>query len=149
MADLKGYEGLRDRFRALQGPAKMKLLGMATVREAKILVHRKTGTTGRSIHLASATAERATVTASAAAPFLEFGTRPHVITPKAARALRWAASPAGRRLTGSPRKGAAVVFATRVNHPGTKPYPFMVPGARKAIEVTGADVVVNVWNEAD
>jgi len=51
------------------------------------------------------------------APFVEFGTRPHVIKPKMRRSLRWAID-------------TGYVFAKLVHHPGSKPYPFF----RKAIE---------------
>ncbi|GAB6066019.1 hypothetical protein JCM9492_11110 [Aquifex pyrophilus] len=46
------------------------------------------------------------------APFVEFGTRPHVILPRRKRALRFI-------------KDGKEIFAKRVNHPGSKPYPFM------------------------
>jgi len=42
------------------------------------------------------------------APFVEFGTRPHVIVPRRARALRFIVD-------------HQLVFAKRVEHPGTKP----------------------------
>ena len=152
MAEIQGLPALNARLRAVEGsPAGMlKLLGLSTVREAKLLVHRKTGNLGRSIRIQGQTQTSVTVAAGAKyAPFVEYGTRPHEITPRAAKALRWAASPGGRRLSGSPRKGAAVVFAKRVHHPGTKPYPFLVPGAKRA--VAGAhlkDVVIDTWNSA-
>ncbi len=44
------------------------------------------------------------------APFVEFGTAPHVILPVNGKALFW--------------KGAAHPVR-KVNHPGTKPNPFM------------------------
>ncbi len=47
------------------------------------------------------------------------GTRPHVITPKRASVLRFEA-------------GGEVVFAARVNHPGTAPRPFLAEGAAAA-----------------
>ena len=146
-----GLSALQRRIAAVSRPqGVMKLLGLATVREAKLLVHRKTGNLGRSIHVSSVSESQATVVASVRyAGFVEHGTRAHEITPKAAKALRWAASPAGRRLSGSPRVGAAVVFATRVHHPGTKPYPFLVPGAKRAVGQSGLkDVVVKDWNDA-
>ena len=118
------------------------------MREQKLLVHRKTGNTGRSIHLAEVTASSATTEAGGAAEYLEFGTRPHTITPNARKALRFAASPGGARLTGSPRTGAAVVFAKVVHHPGTKPYPFMLPGAVAAVQAAGLEPIVNAWNAA-
>jgi len=150
---IQGLGALEKRMAALQGPLGVKVtrqLGLATVREAKLLVHRKTGNLGRSIRVQSATATSAIVVAGARyAPFVEFGTRAHEITPRARKALRWAASPAGRRLSGAPRKGAAVVFAKRVHHPGTKPYPFLVPGAKRAVAGAGLkDVVIDVWNQS-
>jgi len=45
------------------------------------------------------------------APYVEFGTKPHVIEPRNRRALRF---PVGERY----------VFARRVRHPGSRPYPF-------------------------
>jgi hypothetical protein len=151
MASLTGYAQLQARLHALGGTGDASLMrgiGAAVVREEKLLVHRKTGQTGRSIRVASSTPTSVTVEAGYAAPFLEFGTRPHTITPKAARALRWAASSSGRRLTGTPRVGAAVVFATIVHHPGTRPYPFMIPGAKIALSKVGADSIIRVWNGA-
>ena len=162
MADgnLQGYESLRRRIAAISGPVLgrdiMKTLAMATVMEAKRLEapHRKTGNLGRTIHEAEITDTTARVAASANyARFLEEGTRAHEITPNAKKALRWAASAGGRRLTGTPTKaaqaGGGVVFATKVHHPGTKAYPFMKPGAEKAIESAGlTDRIVARWNEA-
>ena len=51
------------------------------------------------------------------APFVEFGTKPHVIRPKKRHSLRWATE-------------EGYTFAKLVHHPGIKPYPFF----RKAIE---------------
>ncbi len=149
-SNVKGYEALQARMKAIGGtnPAFMRLLGLSAVREQKLIVRRKTGNLGRSIVLGAVTPKTVTTEARANyAAFVEFGTRPHEISPRAAKALRWAA-PGGARLTGSPRKGAGVIFARRVHHPGTRAYPFMVPGAQKAVEQSGADAVVRAWNEA-
>lgn len=51
------------------------------------------------------------------ASFVHDGTRPHVITPKSAKVLAF-------------RAGGTMVFASRVNHPGTKARPFL----RNALE---------------
>ena len=51
------------------------------------------------------------------APFVEFGTKPHVIKPKRRQTLRWATE-------------EGYIFAKLVRHPGSKPYPFF----RKAVE---------------
>jgi len=55
-----------------------------------------------------------------AAAFVTKGTRPHVIRPRTARALKF---------TGS---GGQNVFASKTNHPGTRPNPFMVRALRAA-----------------
>jgi HK97 gp10 family phage protein len=46
--------------------------------------------------------------------FVEFGTAPHVIVPRNAKALAFTV-------------GGKLVFAKKVNHPGTKGKPFMQP----------------------
>lgn len=46
------------------------------------------------------------------------GTPPHVIEPRRAKALRFTV-------------GGAVVFAVKVNHPGTRPNPFLTDAARE------------------
>jgi len=51
------------------------------------------------------------------AVFLHEGTRPHRIEPKRRRLLRWAAPLGGG--------GKGFAFARHVNHPGTKPDPFL------------------------
>lgn len=154
MADLKGYTELQTRLKAIEnqgmGPGALRMLGLSAVREQKLLVRRKTGTTGRTIHVSNVTQNTVTTQAAAAARWLEFGTKPHIIRPKVRRALRWAANASDRRLTGAPRVGTTnFAFATEVNHPGTKPYPFMLPGARKAISKAGLlDRIVEAWNKA-
>lgn len=154
MASVKGARQLQARLHAIGGPQAgrkvMQRVGLSTVREAKLLVARKTGNLGRSIHMGNVTDTSASVIAGARyAAYVEFGTRPHEITPNARKALRFAATAAGRRLSGSPRVGAAVVFAKRVHHPGTRPQPYLLPGARKA--VAGADLkgsIIEEWNGA-
>jgi len=46
------------------------------------------------------------------APFVEFGTRPHIILPRRKKALRFI-------------KDDKEIFAKRVRHPGSKAYPFL------------------------
>lgn len=154
MAEIQGMRQLQSRLNAISSPAfgrkAMNLLGLAAVREQKLLVHRKTGTTGRTIHVGPVTDKSVTTEAAAAARFLEFGTKAHLIKPKTRKALRWAANASDRRLTGSPRTGtSAFVFARVVHHPGTKPYPFMLPGAKIAVGKAGLlDTIVTTWNNA-
>lgn len=160
MAELLGYQQLQARLHAIgggqAGTSIMKTLGLSVVREAKLIVPRKTGNLGRSIHLQSASATQATVVASANyAGFVEYGTRPHTITPRVASVLAWAPGAAGgkfRRLTGSTRSGVAsssMIFAKSVHHPGTRANPFLLTGARLAVSRSGlANLIVQEWNRA-
>lgn len=151
--NIKGMNALQKRLRSIGSPGAtqrmMLFIGLAAVANAKVAVARKTGNLGRSIHTENLTATSVNVVASAKyAGYVEHGTRPHEITPRAKKALRFAASASGRRLTGAPRVGAQVVFAKRVHHPGTRAQPFLIPGARKAVADAGADVIVSEWNKA-
>lgn len=154
MAELKGSRELSARLTAISAPQNMTrmlgLLGLAAVREQKLLVHRKTGVTGRSIHVGTVTEHSVTTEAQAAARWLEFGTKAHLIKPKHGKMLRWAANASGRRLTGTPKTGATdFIFARVVHHPGAKPYPFMLPGAKIALRKAGLlDSIVTSWNNA-
>lgn len=128
----------------------MRALQLSTIAEANKLVPRKTGNLARSIGPGRLTDTEAQVVARARyAVFVERGTRPHVIRPKNRKALRFAAGPGGRRLSGRPRVGAGVVFARIVHHPGTRAHPFLFPAARNAVEKGGLkDIVIAEWNGA-
>ena len=147
---VKGLSQLLSRFSAIQPNAKlMRNLALQAVREQKLQTERfrKTGNLGRSIMVGVVTDKYAETKATANyAAAVELGTRPHIIRPRNKKALAFA--PAGRRLSGSPRTGSSVVFAKKVNHPGTKAQPYMVPGATKAVRELGADFVVKAWNDA-
>jgi hypothetical protein len=155
---LEGGDELSRRLHAIDDPH--KLLGklqLDTVAEAKRLVPRKTGTLGRSIMPGIFTGSSALVHARAGyAAYVEKGTRPHVIKPRNARSLRFPAPGVSTTLGGRARSGevrrlgaGAFVFAGKVNHPGTKPQPFLLPGAKKAVARGGLKgVVVKLWNEA-
>lgn len=68
------------------------------------------------------------------AVYLEYGTRPHAITPVRARVLRF-------------EVGGEVVFTRLVHHPGSKPNPFL----RRTTDKTMRKVPstwMNVWEEA-
>ena len=57
------------------------------------------------------------------AKYVEYGTPPHIIRSVNAKALSWKSESVG------PRGGKKqdVVFAKQVNHPGTRPQPFIRP----------------------
>ena len=145
---IKGIPELQTRLSRLKpSPELMRELGLSAIREQKQLVPRKTGNLGRSIGLGSITPTAVVTRATAAyAAFVEFGTKAHTIVPRVRKALRFAPGGSGR-LSGAPRSGGPVVFARRVRHPGTKPHPFMVPGARAAVAGIGLkDTIVRLWN---
>lgn len=171
---IRGYAQLQARFAAISGPVAttqlMKQLGAAAIREQKLLErpHRKTGITGASIRLGPVTASSVVTEVGGAGTYLEFGTRPHEITPNAKKALAFASQGLVNerfgtqanifRLSGALRVGAmrkfgnaAFVVVKSVHHPGTKASPFMVPGAQAAIQKSGATVgaeIVKRWDAA-
>ena len=150
-AEVSGVPQLRARIEAIKPNAKLlRTIALSAVREQKLLAPRKTGNLGRTIHIGSVTPTRAETIASASyAAYVERGTKPHVIRPRNRKALRFPASSGDARLSGSPRSGGRVRFAKRVNHPGTKAQPFMVPGAQKAVEGAGLkSLVVKAWDDA-
>lgn len=153
---IEGYRPLQARLTAIgdtRGQARQ--LGLITVREAKLHVARKTGTTGRTIRLTRVTEDTATVEVAGAGPYLERGTKPHIIRAKPGKTLRWPAKGTpvtlgGRARTGAVRSlgNAAFRFASFVRHPGTKAQPFLIPAARKAIETVGLGQIIERWNRA-
>lgn len=148
---MRGLPQLQSRLRAIKPNREMMAaLGLSAIREQKLLVPRKTGNLGRSIGLGSITSTSVITQAGAGyALYVEQGTQAHDIVPRKAKALRWAAKGTAR-LSGAPRSGGPVLFAKRVHHPGTKAHPFMLPGARRAVEAIGGlkDIVVKLWNGA-
>ena len=150
-AEIRGIPQLRARIEAITPNRELlRTIALSAVREQKLLAPRKTGNLGRSIHIGAVTPTRAETIASASyAAYVERGTRPHEIRPRNRKALRWAASAADARLTGTPRAGGRVRFAKRVQHPGTRARPFMVPGAQKAVQAAGLKAtVIAAWDSA-
>lgn len=147
---VEGVPELKRRLRAIgDTEGLLRMLQLAAVAEAKRLVPRKTGHLGRSIVPGDIDRDSAIVKATANyAAHVEFGTRPHVILPRHARALAWPTG-GGRRLSGRARRGAQMAFAKRVRHPGTRPQPYLVPGAVAALRKGGfRALVVERWNRA-
>ncbi len=175
MGDLEGADGLRARLRALEsGTAGKRILGqlgLLAVQYAKEIVPRKTGNLGRSIRLGDVdvSGQRVQVLAGGHAARLgaagaqavgyaaavELGTRPHIIRPRAKKALAWPATSTGRRLSGTARTATqrgglgGMRFARVVRHPGTTAQPYLLPGAQRALREVGlAKAVIDVWNGA-
>jgi hypothetical protein len=138
--NIKGIPQLNTRLEAIKpSPGLMRELGLTAIAEQKRLVPRKTGNLGRSIGIGSVTATVVETVATAAyAAFVELGTRAHDIVPRTKKVLRF-----------KPKGATSVVYAKRVRHPGTRPQPFMLPGAQNAVRKVGfKDVVVKKWNDA-
>lgn len=134
---VKGLSQLLSRFAAISpNPRLMRNLALSAVREQKTLSPVRAGNLRRSILVGRVSDNYAETRATANyAAAVELGTKPHVIRPRTKKALRF-------------KSGGAVVFTKRANHPGTKAKPFMVPGAKKAVEDLGADFIVEQWNSA-
>lgn len=134
----KGLPQLQRRLEAIEdlGPL-MRDLGLSAIGHQKRRAAVKTGNMRRQIHLGRVTARSVeTIAGADYSGHVEYGTRPHEIRARNARALRWKV-PGGYR------------YATRVRHPGTKAQPFMVPGAEDAIgDAKLRDGVIDRWNRA-
>lgn len=132
--------------------AMLGLVAVAAVREAKVIVPRRTGNLGRTIRVGKVTDTSAEVLAGGRnkigyAAAVEFGTAPHIIRPRNAKVLAWGGA---RTLGGRLRKGArATSFARLVHHPGTKARPYLTPGIRKALDRAGILAhITDAWNRA-
>ena len=160
-AGLAGYGDLMKRFEALRSGKASRLilgqLGELAVQRAREIVPRKTRNLQRTIRVDSVDEQQQTVRIVAGgmskgvevgyAAAVEFGSGPHVIRAKRAKALAWGGA---RRLSGSLRTGSKPEFFARsVHHPGTRARPYLFPGARKALQEVGlANIVIQVWNAA-
>ena len=150
---LQGKAQLQRRLHAIGETQHMlRRVQLVAIAEAKAQVPRKTGHLGRSIVAGPVTDDHAVIEARTPyAAAVEFGSRPHVIEPTKASVLAWPGSPKNRRLTGKARVGTKsgdMVVAAKVNHPGTKPHPYLIPAARKALKLVGLDGIVERWNDA-
>ena len=154
---LVGYSQLQARFAALEGAPKMRLMAAVVRGELVRSTPKRTGHTGNSWQPSNTTASTATVSGSIVNLWLDQGTGLYGplhqrITPKAAKALRWATGGASSlRQTGRPRAGragagAGWVFARSVK--GMKPRPFIARSLRSASGKLGSEVFVKIWNES-
>lgn len=150
MSELKGYNELSARIHAIADTrqAMVEIAKLALV-ESKALVPVKTGNLRGSIRIGTVTKDSAEIIAGANyAQFVELGTRGGtIIRPVRAKVLAWGGP---RRLSGSLRKGAkATNFAMRVRRGATRAQPFLLPGARAAVQKSGfIEGLVKAWNEA-
>lgn len=155
MAKVKGDKALIRRIEAIAGPktapTMLRNWQTRTVLYAKVNAPKRSGHLKQSIHAGMRTATKAQVEASAPyAGYVEGGTKPHLILPVKGRFLAWNNTPGATRLTGTLRSGVRPnIFARQVHHPGTKPHPFLMPAAERALAELGlADTIVKAWNDA-
>ena len=160
---LIGADDLNRRLEALRdGTASRQLLGdfgLLGVRFAKDVVPQKTRKLRQTIRVASIDERRQSVRIVAGgsrqigyAAYVEFGTglygpRHKLIVPKRGKYLRFPAA-STRRLSGSARSGTnKFIYARSVK--GSRPQPYLVPGARKALrEVGKSKAIIETWNKA-
>lgn len=160
MSSLEGADELRARLRAIGSTtALMRGVQIEAVRRAKLKVPRKTGTLARRIIPGSVDPRGAWVKARTPyAAAVELGSglygprhRKYEIKPKRGRMLAWPASGGDRRLSGRARKNVkgGWIFARKVMHPGVKPRPYLIPGAKEAVQDGPMrDLIVGLWNGA-
>jgi hypothetical protein len=143
---VRGMRQLKARIKAIGDTSQLlREVQLDTIAGAKAKVPRKTGFLGRSIVPGTVTDTVALVYVNAPyAAAVELGSKAHVIVPKQASVLAWPSAEGSRRLSGRAR----MTFAAKVNHPGTKPQPFVVPAAKDALKKHGVDAIIKVWNEA-
>ena len=153
MAELQGERELQRRLAAIGDTRKLLgTVGLLAVREAKLIVPRRTGNLGRSIRLGRVSEDSAEVLAGGQsqigyAAAVEFGTKPRTIRPRRAKVLAWGGA---RTLGGRLRKGARPTnFARSVRHPGSKAKPYLIPGIRRALSKAGIKAtIIDAWNRA-
>jgi len=154
-----GITALNNRLSAISGPAANRALMMRlqgrTITAMKARIPRKTSTTSRTLHAGIATPTSAEVLGSMNAIWLDRGTRPHRIPKSGNKLLAWPATAAGRRLSGRARastkrgKHGGFIYAMHVNHPGTRPQPYIDASMKEALARSGlSDAVIQRWNDA-
>ena len=82
------------------------------------------------------------------APFVEYGTRPHIIRPKSRKALAWptggqSAAGLGRGTQGTLRGKGSFAFAKVVHHPGTKGHHYM----KDALDSSRGEIIRMITDE--
>lgn len=153
-AQIIGIKQLRARLDAVKtNKGVLRLVAQQGVKEAKLIVPRKTANLARTIRVGTVTDTSATVVAGGTtevgyAIYVERGTRPHVIRSRpGGPSLAWGGK---RTLSGRSRKGSKPThFARSVRHPGTRARPYLVPGVRRALRQAGLrKAIVKAWDEA-
>lgn len=139
MTALSGARELRRRMKAIRTVFKPVGRSWAddTAARARRYVPKRTRKTERSIRRKNASQRKATVQAVYTARIVMAGSKPHTITPKKMRALKFSAG------------GGQPVFAKKVAHRGHRGNDFAERAASEALrENPMAPELVDLWNEA-
>ena len=124
----------------------LRVVQIQAVHEAQALVPVKSHFLQRNIRPGRVTQRTAEIIARTPyAAAVEFGSKPHIIRPRFKKVLAWGGQ---RRLTGRLSSGSRPThFAKLVHHPGTRAQPYLIPGAKRAIQQV-RDALVDRWNRA-
>lgn len=131
--NVQGIEAIRATFARLVPEAQTKVLkGLAQVAfdtaQRQVDTHTQTGALARSLRLRS-DGEGGWIIGhdqqhAPYAPFVHFGTRPHIIRPREKKSLRWPSGAGGK---------TGFVFAKWVRHPGYAGDAWLVQAADEAV----------------
>ena len=131
--NVQGLEAIRATFARLVPEAQTKVLkGLAQVAfdaaQRQVDTHTQTGALARSLRLRS-DGEGGWIIGhdqqhASYAPFVHWGTRPHIIRPREKKALRWSSGQGGK---------TGFVFAKWVRHPGYAGDAWLVQAADEAV----------------
>jgi hypothetical protein len=147
----------------------LRQVAMAGVQEAKARVPRKTGNLARTIRVGPISASALELHAGGVsgvgyAAAVELGSGPHVIVPRTKKALSFASQKVINERFGAQRRSsfrlsgrlrasaqkrfgnAAFITVRRVNHPGSRPKPYLLPGLEAAVGRVGPDGIIAAWN---
>lgn len=142
--NIQGIEAVRDRFATLVPEVQAKTLrGLAQVAfdtaQRQVDTHTQTGALARSLRLRSDGAGGWIIghdqQHASYAPFVHWGTRPHIIRPREKKALRWVGEKGAttRNAQGRFVSGTKFIFARFVHHPGYAGDPWLVQAADEAV----------------
>jgi len=131
--NVQGIEAIRATFARLVPEAQTKVLkGLAQVAfdtaQRQVDTHTQTGALARSLRLRSDGDDGWIIghdqQHAPYAPFVHFGTRPHIIRPREKKSLRWPSGAGGK---------TGFVFAKWAKHPGFSGDPWLVQAADEAV----------------
>lgn len=131
--NIQGIEAIRATFARLVPEVQSKVLkGLAQVAfdtaQRQVDTHTQTGALARSLRLRSDGDDGWIIghdqQHAPYAPFVHFGTRPHIIRPREKKSLRWPSGAGGK---------TGFVFAKWAKHPGFSGDPWLVQAADEAV----------------